>query len=366
MKKTICIYAGRTGGHFYPAFSFAKQISVYDPKIETCLLLTEEKYEFMQACKQKKISTYCFPFDRPSHFVPHIGLECFFQYLKMFLRSIAFFSKKSPQLLVSFGSAASIPIVLAASFLGIPIMLHEQNVVPGRANQFLAFWAKRVGVSFVDSMKWFSRQSVFFSGFPVRPSFDHKNGLFLNRCDHTNSSNLLVFGGSQGAKSINRNMVLALDLLKTQDKIDFTVTHITGEQDFVFVRSEYERLRIRATVYKFYENIFEKIAWSDVVVARSGAGTIFELAAVGRASILIPYPHARAHQEANAINLEQQGAARLIVERDLSPKLLRNLILPILKSKKERSLMEQRIHEYFHQNAANEILEEGLKISNYE
>jgi UDP-N-acetylglucosamine--N-acetylmuramyl-(pentapeptide) pyrophosphoryl-undecaprenol N-acetylglucosamine transferase len=215
------------------------------------------------------------------------------------------------QVVLGVGGYASFPTVLAARLSRIPAVIHEQNAYPGLANRWLGRVASAVAVSFEAAAAWFPAGRVSVTGNPVRPEIrpgdaaEARRRLTLSAERFT----ILVFGGSQGAHRINVGIMEALPrLAAVSDHIQFL--HGTGERDLAEVRQAYGRGGFQALVEGFFQDMARAYAAADFVIARAGASTIFELAAMGKPALLVPYPYAaNDHQRLNAEAMVEAGAA---------------------------------------------------------
>jgi len=209
------------------------------------------------------------------------------------------------------GGYASVPTVLAARLLRIPAVIHEQNAYPGLANRCLARMASAVAVSFEAAAGFFPAGRVAVTGNPVRHEIRPGDAAEARRklTLAPERFTVLTFGGSQGAHRLNLGVVEALPRLTAQRaKIQFL--HATGERDLARVRQAYEEGGFPARVEAFFQDMAVAYAAADFVIARAGAGTIFELAAVGKPALLVPYPYAaNDHQRLNAEVAVGVGAA---------------------------------------------------------
>ena len=221
-----------------------------------------------------------------------------------------------PWVVLGVGGYASFPSVVAARLLRIPAVIHEQNAYPGLANRWLGRWAAAVAVSFGAAARFFPRGRTTVTGNPVRPEIRPGDAAAARaRLGLAPESfTVLGFGGSQGAHRINLAMVEALPrLVGLRDRLQFL--HATGPQDAALVREAYEGGGWRARVEPFFEDMATAYDAADFVVARSGASTVFELAALGKPSLLVPYPFAaNDHQRLNAEAMVGLGAAWILLD----------------------------------------------------
>ncbi len=234
-----------------------------------------------------------------------------------------------PDVVVGFGGWVSTPVVLAAKARGLPCLLHEQNVVPGRANRLLSRWVDRIAVSFRETQGTFSRAAVtVLTGMPVRRA--------IGDCPRTDTAarfgflpdrpTLVILGGSQGSHAINHLMARTATLFTAQERQAWQVLHVTGPADAPRIHGAYAAAGLRAWVAPFLADMEAAFAQADLVIARAGASTIAELARRGIPAILIPYPHGGAHQRANARVAEAVGGAVVLEEREVTaPRLLEHV-----------------------------------------
>jgi UDP-N-acetylglucosamine--N-acetylmuramyl-(pentapeptide) pyrophosphoryl-undecaprenol N-acetylglucosamine transferase len=236
------------------------------------------------------------------------------------------------------GGYVSLPVCIAAWSLGIPLVLHEQNVVLGLANRVCKRFARRVAVSFEESLPHAGRKGVFV-GNPVLPQMadcdrDAERKRGLERFDiAAGRPTLLVFGGSQGARSINQAIISAHQLW---GETEVQILHATGRATYEVTATGWAKVRdtaggSRVRVLDFIESMADAYAAADLVVCRSGATSIAELTALGIPAVLVPYPHATAdHQTENALALARAGGAFVIEDGDLDGATLVEVCRPLL------------------------------------
>jgi len=231
-----------------------------------------------------------------------------------------------PDVVIGVGGYASFPILSAAILGGYPRIVMEQNSVPGLANRVLGKWVNFAAVTDERTQSYFGARAVV-TGNPVRPEFKA-----IPPKMHVAPYTILVFGGSQGAQSINRAVVGSLEYLADwKDRIHFV--HQTGEKQLDEVRTAYTAKGFACDVRAFFNNFHEQYAAADLIVARSGATTVAEIKASGRAAILVPFPFATDdHQTKNARAMADENAAVLISNSDLTGKRLAETIRELLGS----------------------------------
>jgi UDP-N-acetylglucosamine--N-acetylmuramyl-(pentapeptide) pyrophosphoryl-undecaprenol N-acetylglucosamine transferase len=249
------------------------------------------------------------------------------------------------------GGYASGPLMLLATMNSIPTVIFEPNVEPGFTNRVLANMVTRVAVAHEETALRLGSKSVV-TGCPVRNEF-----FRMPRKDHDAPFTLLITGGSRGAGPINRAVVDSLDLLAPRKKHLFIV-HQTGERDYNGVRVAYAQREFNAEVVPFIENMAERFAQADIIVCRSGAITVAEISAAGRAAIFIPFGAATdAHQMRNAQAMQTARAARLIPQDELGPERLTSEIFSLLDQPWRIADMEQRARSLAKPRAVEDIVD---------
>jgi UDP-N-acetylglucosamine--N-acetylmuramyl-(pentapeptide) pyrophosphoryl-undecaprenol N-acetylglucosamine transferase len=249
------------------------------------------------------------------------------------------------------GGYASGPMMLLAAMHRIPSVIFEPNVEPGFTNRVLARLATRIAVASQETAARFGSRATV-TGCPVRQEF-----FAVPPKDHRAPFNLLITGGSRGALPINRTVVDSLDRLLPR-KNELFIVHQTGERDYNAVRVAYARRQFQAEVVPFIENMAERFAQADLIVCRSGAITVAEVSASGRAAIFIPFGASTdAHQTRNAQVMQNAGAARLLPQDELTPERLTNEIFSLLDQPRRISEMEDRARSLARPRAVEDIVD---------
>ncbi len=248
------------------------------------------------------------------------------------------------------GGYAAGPMLLVARMHAIPSVIFEPNVEPGFTNRVLAGFSTRVACGFQETATRFGSTAVA-TGIPVRKEF-----FAAPRNEHHEPFRILITGGSRGALPINRAVIDSLDLLLPR-KNQLFIVHQTGERDYNAVRVAYARREFRAEVVPFIENMAERFAQADLIVCRSGAITVAEVAAAGRAAIFIPFGAATdAHQTRNAETMQNAGAARLLPQTELTPERLTQEIFLLLDQPRRITEMEDSARKLARPNAVEDIV----------
>jgi UDP-N-acetylglucosamine--N-acetylmuramyl-(pentapeptide) pyrophosphoryl-undecaprenol N-acetylglucosamine transferase len=249
-----------------------------------------------------------------------------------------------PDVVYGVGGYASGPVLFMAAIAGIPIVVHEPNAVPGLANRLIAPYVSRALLAFPEAARFFPSTRVEVVGVPVRPQF-----FSIPAKRHCPPFTILISGGSQGARRINQAVLESLPLFAAWEEPPFLI-HQTGGKDFEAVRDAYagSQMRDRAEVVPFIDDMLAAFARADLLVCRAGAGTLFEITAAAKASILVPFPFAADdHQLKNAQSLERVGAARVLLDAGINGRRLFDAVgeaLPRLPRMEERSRALARPH----------------------
>jgi UDP-N-acetylglucosamine--N-acetylmuramyl-(pentapeptide) pyrophosphoryl-undecaprenol N-acetylglucosamine transferase len=270
-----------------------------------------------------------------------------------------------PQAVVGFGGWLSVPILLAARQRHIPVLVHEQNVSLGRANRFLLRWADQMAVSFEDTCARLNGTPWTVTGVPIRSTI----GLVSRKvaCDRfgldAKAPTILVLGGSQGSGAINRLVCEMFRELAAEDQAAWQFLHLTGAKDYAAVQQTAATFGIRGLVATHLVDMASAYALADVVVARAGASTIAELARCGIPAILIPYPHAGAHQRANARLIESVGGGVWLEEATATPRRVRGLLRWLLSDECLRRTMGERMRTLAKPHAAQQLAAAIVKLA---
>ncbi|MDD5084556.1 MAG: UDP-N-acetylglucosamine--N-acetylmuramyl-(pentapeptide) pyrophosphoryl-undecaprenol N-acetylglucosamine transferase [Candidatus Omnitrophica bacterium] len=348
--KTIIIFSGHTGGHLFPALSFADEFKHRHPEFEIIFVggRSEAALPF---------GWQAFPYKyRVIDMAPWKGgLLKRFRFQLSFLGAwrdvLRLFREVNPSLVVGFGALVSVPGVLAARFRKIPTLIHEQNLKFGKANKLLCSFAELVAVSFKETLSGLPEAKGVWTGYPLRQSF------FKARIPGRGNSrfNLLILGGSQGAKRLNCIVVRALRGLSDEEREKIAVIHITGRNNLEEAESFYSGLAIDRKLIGFTDEIEEFYTQSDFVVGRAGAGTIFEAAYFGLAALFIPYPGAGNHQKDNAGFIAAHGAGMVITEDKLSEEALISLLRSAINNPSGLNAMKESARKLFHHDSGERL-----------
>lgn len=355
-QRRVIIAGGGTGGHIYPGIAVAKKLLKKDPNLRIIFVGSRASLD-RRILAREGIS-------HRSLYVSGLARKSTTERVKSLLylplamiQSLWLLVRFRPHLSIGVGGYASGPLILLAALLGFPTMIQEQNVFPGITNRILSRFARISAVSFEETRRYLKGKTVV-TGNPVRPGFYRiKRGMKEKGRFH-----LLIFGGSQGAHIINKNMVEALPYLKDYRPL-MQIVHQTGERDHQNVAEAYQKMGFKASIEPYIYDIIPHFDMADLVVCRSGATTIAELTASGKASILIPIAaSAGGHQLRNARSLASPGAAIVIEETELSGRLLAEQIISLMKNPSRLQQIEYSSHQLGQKEAAEVISNLALEI----
>jgi UDP-N-acetylglucosamine--N-acetylmuramyl-(pentapeptide) pyrophosphoryl-undecaprenol N-acetylglucosamine transferase len=260
------------------------------------------------------------------------------------------------EVVIGVGGYASGPAMLAAILRRTPTLAFEPNVVPGFANRAVARWVSAAAVQFDDTGRFFRNYKV--TGVPVRPAFFE---IASRRAGDARPA-LLVFGGSQGAHAINQAVLNALPLLRERVPT-LHIIHQTGERDFPGAESAYRAAGFDAEVSPFIQDMPAYFARADVLLCRSGASTVGEIAAAGKPAIFVPFPRAADdHQKVNAQALERAGAALLLEEATLTSESLTEAVASLFQDPAKLTQMGQAARRLSHPDAAAEVARTAAEL----
>jgi UDP-N-acetylglucosamine--N-acetylmuramyl-(pentapeptide) pyrophosphoryl-undecaprenol N-acetylglucosamine transferase len=310
----ILFAGGGTGGHLFPGVAVAREFQRRDRRNEILFVGTERGIEF-RVLPNEGFSLETLPIKGLKGRGIRGFIDAIYGVPLSLLRAFAIIRRFRPDRIVGLGGYASGPVLMAGKLSGIRCAIMEQNLRPGFTNKLLARWVDVVFTAYSKSAEFFPGARVIETGNPVRwqtvPTVTKREKF-----------SLLIFGGSLGARRINFAAIEALKQL-TAFKNELFVSHQTGELDYATVRQAYSALPFEAEVTTFIDAMDEAYAQADLLLCRSGATTVAELTAFGKAAILVPYPYAiYDHQRSNAQALKDRGAADMILDHELTGELL--------------------------------------------
>jgi UDP-N-acetylglucosamine--N-acetylmuramyl-(pentapeptide) pyrophosphoryl-undecaprenol N-acetylglucosamine transferase len=352
MPEKLMIAGGGTGGHIYPAIAVAQEFMRRGPARQVVFVGTERGLE------KTIVPKAGFPLE----FISVAGLqgkspvELIRSLVRLplgFVQAWRLVGKHRPGAVLGVGGYSSGPVLLAARLRGVPTMIHEQNAYPGLTNRLLARIVRRVAVAFVEALPRLNRTDGVVTGNPIRREF-----FEATRPPAGTRRRLLIFGGSQGSRTINDSMTGALLFLaRLKDRVE--IVHQTGPSEVEKVRLAYAASAFpTARVVPYLDPIVSEIAAADLVVCRAGAMTIGELAALGRGAVFIPFARAtNNHQELNARVVERAGGGVVITEAELTPERLAAAISGVLEDPQRTLAMGSAAHSLAVEGATVKIVD---------
>ncbi|MGA1193833.1 MAG: undecaprenyldiphospho-muramoylpentapeptide beta-N-acetylglucosaminyltransferase [Kiritimatiellia bacterium] len=331
----VAVACGGTGGHIFPGLATARALSERGHHVTLWMAGKDVESQAVQGWSGDLVT------------VPARGLPSGFSLRSIagawkLIRAIsnvrAIMKNQRPDVLLAMGSYASVGPVGAAIRLGVPYVLHEANVVPGRAVKLLARRAAAVAGCFEETRFYLRKSNLIVTGMPLRRELmeirpvEHKTGA---------PPHILVMGGSRGAHALNELAPAALTGLRAKG-LSFKVTHLTGEKDYAAVSGVYREAGVSASVMPFTHDMGSIYAATDFALCRAGAATCAELLRFGIPSLLVPYPHAiHDHQTHNARAMEKAGAADMVPEADITREWLCSYLEQMITRDEARARMSK-------------------------
>lgn len=340
----IVLSGGGTGGHIYPAVAVARQMELEDSK-STFLYIGGTRGLESKLVPQENIPFKSIDITGFRRKLSIDNVKTVMRFLKGVKASKEMLREFKPDVVIGTGGYVCGPVVYAASRLGIPTLIHEQNAIPGLTNRFLSRYASTVAVSFEGTESSFpGSKNVIYTGNPratiVTTASPQRGFASLGISD--GSTVVLVVGGSQGAKAINRAMIEMAPKVGKGNGVHYV--YVTGEPYFEETRAEL-RQKLGSIpnwlhVLPYVHNMPEVLACTSLIVNRAGASFLAEITALGIPSVLIPSPNVtNNHQEANARQLEREGAAVVLLEKDLNGTALYEAVQKIIGTEAVREQM---------------------------
>lgn len=359
-KRPVLITAGGTGGHVYPGLAVARALQ--EQGVPVVWMGTHKGLE--------------------ARVIPEAGIEMAwldvtglrgkgvmtlvlapFRLLKALYQSVVIMRKHKPAAVLGMGGFVAGPGGLVASLMNIPVVIHEQNAIPGLTNRLLSKFSRKVLEGFPGSFTQ-AKKKVVPIGNPVRRDIASLPAPAERMKSHKDGLHVLIVGGSLGAQALNETVPAALAELDAG--IRPIVRHQAGRDKDQMTRDQYEKHSVKAQVSPFIEDMAEAYGWADLVICRSGALTIAELAAAGVASILVPYPYAvDDHQTANGLYLSENGAAILLPQTELTPSVLAEHLKQMMQAPTRLVQMGEKARELARPNATAEVAAIVAELADY-
>ena len=359
----ILVITGASGGHIFPALSFLDALRQNYKNIDTLLVLPQRSIT-------NQIGDIDYNVKRISIYSLKLSLElknfsAIFNFLKGSWESLFILLSFRPDVVVGFGSIVCIPMLFFAWFFRIKTLIHEQNVIPGRATRLLVFFADRVAISFEETKIHFKnlRRKIVLTGNPIRKGLKKcaKNTALDFFGFKADKFTILVMGGSQGSQRINLGFVKAMSAIS--DKSILQVIHLCGLKDYDLLKEKYQDLNIDIKLISFLSDMQYAYSACDLVVSRAGAATLTEIIFFNLPAIIVPYPFAYRHQVANARILEKIGSAIIIDDTQLDNAILGQTISSLIKDSSKIKAMRSQYAGISYPNASDALVKEALSLN---
>lgn len=366
----MILAGGGTGGHIYPAVTIAREFIRRDAKTGILFVGGQRGLESDIIPKEGFPLVMLNLEGIPRRISPKI-LKSIWLAGKGLADTFKIIHEFKPDLVVGTGGYVCGPMVLAAALQGVPTAIQEQNAFPGLTNRILGKFVKRVFLGYPEAARYFPSRKVNITGNPIR--YEEFEGITRNEAEKNlgligNWTNLLVFGGSQSARRINQALLPVIGkLLETYPKLQIIL--MTGAKEYDNIKRNINSLNLtgdslkRVKLVPYFYKIAEAYKAADIVLARAGAISLAEITCFGIPAILVPYPYAtNNHQEFNARVLEKAGAAKVILEAELTPEALWANLKMMLSDANLTRKMSKASLSLSKPQAVKNIVDELLKI----
>ncbi len=357
MSARLIIAGGGTGGHLYPGLAVAEALRVIDPQAEVLFVGTLHGIE-SRIVPQQGLALATIEIEGVKNRGIGALLKACYQVPKSIVQSMSILRKFKPTAVLGVGGYASGPMVFAAWMMGIPTAIQEQNAAPGITNQTLGKVVKVVFTS-LPGTRGFKADKIREIGNPIRASIVRNNPSEK----HERIFTILVFGGSQGSRAINRAMAKAAPLLSDlKDRL--FIIHQTGRDTAIDVAGAYATAGLHVEVQPYYDNMPAQYARAQLAVCRAGATSLAELAVANLPAILLPFPFASDnHQEKNADVIVGAGGAIKLLDADASGERMAGLIRSIVNDPAKAAVMARAMGTLARPNAAEQLVAALLAVS---
>ncbi len=361
--KTILFAGGGTGGHLFPGIALAEEFRRQQPDMEIVFAGTRRGLE------ARVIPELGYPlvFLEVHGLVGIRGrrrLKALFNFPKAVVQALILLVRYRPSLVVGLGGYASAPVLLAAMVAGLPWVLQEQNAFPGLVNRIMAPWADAVFIAFAKAKEHLRSRKVYDFGNPLRARLQKivKPEVLLKERAGEKGFNVMVVGGSQGARILNQVVPLAFSRL-AECYPGLKVVHQSGAHDFAEVVKAYDNWKERVEVVEFINDIESYYRNADLLICRAGALTLAELGALGKPAILVPFPHAaHDHQTFNASVFADSGAAWLRLESEFESQSLAADVERLINDPQTLAKMAEAALRQARPEAREKIVDYCLKL----
>jgi UDP-N-acetylglucosamine--N-acetylmuramyl-(pentapeptide) pyrophosphoryl-undecaprenol N-acetylglucosamine transferase len=348
-KGIILLAAGGTGGHLFPAEALGHELKARGFSVH---LVTDSRAERF-AGKFPADEIHVVPSATFASKNPVTMLKTGWKLWTGMRAARRLISRLKPLAVVGFGGYPTVPPLMAATGMGVPSIIHEQNAVMGRANKMLASRVQAIAGGFLPETDGPFAAKTVTTGNPVRPAVLEAAKTPYMPSRGEDPFRLVVFGGSQGAQFFSSAVPTALSLLDPAERARLSVTQQARPEDEARVNSCFGKLKASGDISPFFSDMAERLAKAHLVICRSGASTVSEISVIGRPAILVPYPYALDHdQAANAAALVATGGAEVVAQSELSPDRLSSMIASAMKEPERLEKMAAAAKQAGRPNAA--------------
>jgi UDP-N-acetylglucosamine--N-acetylmuramyl-(pentapeptide) pyrophosphoryl-undecaprenol N-acetylglucosamine transferase len=356
VSRPILIAAGGTGGHMFPALAVGHALA---GRGQAVTLITDARgARYVGGELPFALVTAGSPSGNPA--ARALGLA---RLARGAVQSLSILRRVRPAAAAAFGGYASVPAALAAAALGVPLLVHEQNAVFGRANRLIARFARIVALSFEATRAVPARAGLcrLLAGNPTRPGFAAPAPSTPSQGERFR---ILVLGGSQGARVLSDMLPAAVALLPAELRARLDLAQQCRPEDLARVEAAYAGIGFKADLASFFADVPARMAAADLVISRSGASTVAEILALGRPSLLVPYLHAADdHQTANAEVLAAAGAAILIPQPALQPEPLASKLVDLMRRPEQLARMARQARNLARPDAAERLADAVMDLA---
>lgn len=354
-KKNIILGAGGTGGHLFPAQSVAH--AAQEKGYEVILITDSRGMRFangFEGCQIITLPTVNIFKGKWTHRLKGFGLLIWSMMISFYYMLVY-----RPKAVIGFGGYPAFPSGVAAFLTCRPLYLHEQNAIIGRVNKVLLKGAKKIFCSFQNTKGVrLTSKKFLWTGNPVRMQILNHKHLEHNE-QQTEHFHILVTGGSQGSQIFSEEIPLIFDILPPHIKNKISIHQQVRKEDIEQVTHLYERLNVQANIVAFIQDMGEALSKANLVICRSGASTLSEIATLGKAAIFIPLPTAKDNQQQiNAEYFENNKAGKMLLQKHLTPPLLASMILDFYQKPEKIKEIEKNVIALAKENAAQIIINE--------
>lgn len=350
-KLKVAVSCGGTGGHIFPGLAVAAALKKRGHDVTIWMAGKDVESAALQDWQGRVVTV---PSEGLQYGVSLRALLAGGRMLKAGLNCVPLMKKHRPEIVLGMGSYASFGPLFASKLLHIPYVLHEANVIPGKANKLFARGSAKIAVAFEETRHYLQKHRVAGVGMPLRADL-RRAANAAGQADFSDTLHVLVMGGSHGARALNEMIPRALAQVQAKG-FKVQATHLAGAAEEEEVRALYKTLGVPNETIGFAHDMASLYKRAHLAICRSGASSCFELAAFGLPSLLIPFPFAaKDHQFANAESLEKVGAADVIRQEDLELEWLAEYLINFFRQPERLKTMAVAAKKIGERNSAEAL-----------